>query len=761
MIPQIIVLTGIALLVFTNGTGCSSNASLDHKGLDSTSVIPVSTDSIYGDTSVSISTDSGTSSMAPDTLSPSSDSRIDTDTATIPNVGTDSLGIEPSGCGNGVVEASEVCDDGNTTSSDGCSALCDAVEDGFICRQPGQPCEFISTPIGPATPWQPSLDRALVALPHDRGVFLSWRLQADDDVSIAFHVYSVTGDASPVRLTTEPLAGRTNFVAEGATLDQTFYVRAVIHGVEQPNSAPAWKSISDAIPVLALITGGRGGHARWPAFGDLQGNGRLDYAFRYSTVTVDPATSNWYLVDETYKVSAFDDKGQALWTYDMGWSIETGMWYAPYLIHDLDQDGRAELIVKAGDDSLSKEALRDDTGRVVNGPEYLRIVDGLDGTTILAEADWPDRTGYRVPDPPGTPAEEREYSDYNRYSRNQLAIAHLDGKTPHVIVSRGTYGKHKVAAYRYANGRLTLAWYYENEDPFLLEKVEPGEDGFAEYDAHYRELHRYWGQGAHSLRAGDVDGDGKEEVVLGAMVLDDDGSVLWTLGRGDLDHVYLGDLDPNHPGLEIYYGSERGHDAGGMGMVDAATGSVLWINDWKTSHIHKQGLCADMYAHTPGTECYSGEADLSGYWLFDSMGDVLLEESFFDMLSPFAAYWDGDPQRELLDPLSGEPSTAFYQPGDPDTNEQFPVLTLPDDIVGDDVDYVRLLAIADVVGDFREEIIAADRGRILIYSSNIEADTRRIWLMQDPFYRAGVSAQSMGYYQIPQLGYDMATTPAP
>ncbi|MEW5850368.1 MAG: DUF4215 domain-containing protein [Myxococcota bacterium] len=34
------------------------------------------------------------------------------------------LRIAPPGCGNGVVEANEACDDGNTTSADGCSATC-------------------------------------------------------------------------------------------------------------------------------------------------------------------------------------------------------------------------------------------------------------------------------------------------------------------------------------------------------------------------------------------------------------------------------------------------------------------------------------------------------------------------------------------------------------------------------------------------------------------------------------------------------------
>ena len=42
-------------------------------------------------------------------------------------------------CGNSVVQASEQCDDGNTTSGDGCSATCQ-LETGYFCPTAGMPC---------------------------------------------------------------------------------------------------------------------------------------------------------------------------------------------------------------------------------------------------------------------------------------------------------------------------------------------------------------------------------------------------------------------------------------------------------------------------------------------------------------------------------------------------------------------------------------------------------------------------------------------
>jgi len=43
-------------------------------------------------------------------------------------------------CGNSVLTSDETCDDGNTKGGDGCSADCQTVESGWQCRVPGKPC---------------------------------------------------------------------------------------------------------------------------------------------------------------------------------------------------------------------------------------------------------------------------------------------------------------------------------------------------------------------------------------------------------------------------------------------------------------------------------------------------------------------------------------------------------------------------------------------------------------------------------------------
>ena len=61
------------------------------------------------------------------------------------------------------------------------------------------------------------------------------------------------------------------------------------------------------------------------------------------------------------------------------------------------------------------------------------------------------------------------------------------------------------------------------------------------------------------------------------------------------------------------------------------------------------------------------------------------------------------------------------------------------------------LYVADVTGDWREEIITSLPGEMRIYTTTIPAKSRRTCLMQDPIYRIDVAHAAMGYYQVPML----------
>ncbi len=90
------------------------------------------------------------------------------------------------------------------------------------------------------------------------------------------------------------------------------------------------------------------------------------------------------------------------------------------VVWDIDTDGRAEVILKTNQSADP----RDYDGE--------RLIDGETGR-IKQEAQWPPSDGL--------------HGDYNSNSRNYIAIAHLDGRNPYIIVARGLYKTQRSCAY--------------------------------------------------------------------------------------------------------------------------------------------------------------------------------------------------------------------------------------------------------------------------------------------------------------------------
>ena len=541
------------------------------------------------------------------------------------------------------------------------------------------------------------LDRGVVARPTADGkVYVGWRLLKSDPDELAFDVYRRTGDAPPVKLNAQPIHRTTDFVDSKAQPGKphTWFVRPVLDGVTGPPSPEAKTTASkDAKPYISIPLQGDYTFQK-VGIADLDGDARYDFVIKQPNANLDPWYKYWKPAKETYKLEAYRHDGQSLWRHDLGWAIERGIWYSPYVVYDLDGDGKAEVAVKTGEGDP-----RDADGKVTRGPEFLTIFDGQSGKPIT-RIDWPSREGFKDP------------HAYNYYCRNQLCVAYLDGRRPYLLVQRGTYNIIKLIAYRFQDGKLHQHWRWDNTE----------------------EPRKYWGQGAHWMHAADVDGDRRDEVLIGSAAIDDDGKAMWSTGLGHPDHFYVGDIDPQRPGLEIYCGIEPGRKENTMCLVDARTGEILWGHDQPTKHIHSSGMCSDVDPAHPGSECYSGERDFKDKrWLRNSKGRVLSTEDLGG-LSPRPVYWDADLQREII---RGGRICDYGGRG-----------------AGPKVEG-HIAAVADVLGDWREEIITSVSGELRIYTTTIPAQDRRVCLMQDPIYRIDVIAAAMGYFQVPMTSYDL------
>lgn len=554
-----------------------------------------------------------------------------------------------------------------------------------------------------------TLDRGLTLAPGQKEgtLYLSWRLLQSDAPDVAFNVYREAGgktkklNRKPLKATTDfvdpsPVAGEARYQVvavdrRGKTLDKSAFV------AYSPESVRNYRSIK----LNRSVKAGK------VAVADLNGDGVYDYIIRTPESNVDPGMPG-DLNGKTYQIEAYLNDGTFLWSKDLGQGIEPGIWYSPYVVYDFNGDGKAEVALKTAPDDVQRDA----KGRVDTGEEYLSVLDGMTGREI-ARVDWPERN-FR-------------YGNLIRRNRNQIGMAFLDGKTPYILACRGTYKLMVVDAWQLNGTKLERAWRWDGDEENPIVRS----------------------MGAHSMVCGDVDDDGRDEILLGSCMLDDNGTLLWSAGLGHPDKAYLTDIDPSRPGMEVFLCLEPWHDNGrGVCMVDARTGQQIWNIGHKTFHVG-DGMVADIDATHPGLECFASEDRKGGTtdkYLLAADGTYLSKNEGVPPCRNWA-WWDADLLRETFAGDDNRWGAGSSSHGRAQSVVKWQGETLTQGIEGD------ILMIADLYGDWREEVVTALPGEIRIYTTNIPARDRRVTLMQDPLYRNYVAHRSMGYPQAPVPSY--------
>jgi rhamnogalacturonan endolyase len=580
------------------------------------------------------------------------------------------------------------------------------------------------------------LDRGFVAVRSGGGYFLSWRLWGNEGPDVAFNLYR-----GGTRLNAAPLTAATSYLDSSAPAGSAYEVRAVADGAEQSGGEKALV-LSDPYLSIPLQRPAGGTTPDGVAYtyspndlsvGDFDGDGRYEIVVKW-----DPSNSH----DNSQAghtgnvfLDAYTLEGARLWRIDLGRNIRAGAHYTQFLVYDFDGDGLAELICKTAPGTrdasgayLSKGPAaaadhaadyRNSDGYILSGPEYLTVF-GPDGKE-KATLDY---------DPPRGSVSSWGDSYGNRVDRFLAGVAYLDGKRPSALFCRGYYngqsgkgpGRTFIWAVDWRDGRLTRRWTFDTDA-----------DGLAGF------IH----QGAHSLTVGDVDGDGRDDLVYGAMAIGSDGKTLYNTGLCHGDALHMSDMLPSRPGLEVWMVHEDPSCYGSVGLEfrDARTGKLIFGVDGEGADVGR-GVAGDIDPRYPGYEMWGSRGGLM------SAGGTRIADKTPGPKN-FMAWWDGDLLRELLDDTgigkwdyAAGKSASLLDAGKAGALSDNGTKAVPG-------------LSADILGDWREEVIwrHSDNAHLLLYTTTIATQYRFPTLMHDPKYRLDVAWQNVGYNQPPHPGF--------
>ena len=601
------------------------------------------------------------------------------------------------------------------------------------------------------------LDRGVVAIPQQGQVIVSWRTLTSDVAGTPFDIYrnGVRLNAEPLTtggtffIDPQPLAGEATYEVRGGGKDGAFTLRA--------DAPQGYLPVKLQRPAEGQTPDGRTYtySANDASVGDVDGDGQYEIFLKWDPSNAHDNAHDGYTGPTLFDCYRLD--GTLLWRINVGINIRSGAHYVPFIVYDLDGDGRAELMVKTSDGTIDGQGHvigdpeadyrhrgpegadqpqpspqrewgkynregRPMTGRILTGNEYITVFNGLTGAAMDTKPYIPERGNLA------------DWGDNyaNRSDRMLAGVGYFDGRRASAIFCRGYYTRTVIAAWDWDGKELKNRWTFDTNQP---------------------EWSDYAGQGNHNLRVADVDGDGCDEVTYGSMAVDNDGRGLYNTGMGHGDAMHLMAFDPLTTDLFVWDCHENKRD--GSDLRNARTGEVIFQIP-STSDVGRC-MAADIDPTNPGLEMWSSDShgirNIKGEVIFtaqdpdDPQHQQHLKLGDRHLSINFGIWWDGDLLRELLD---RETVSKF------DWQQHAIVdVTRFEGVKFNNGTKSNPCLAADILGDWREEVIVRtpDSDELRIFVSPIPTDYRINCLMEDIPYRLSTAAQNVGYNQPSEPGF--------
>ena len=603
----------------------------------------------------------------------------------------------------------------------------------------------LAAPAAAADRQMERLSRGLTVANVGSGVLVSWRLLGTESPDTEFNLYR-DGE----KIATIGKTAGTNYLDKSGKATSKYTVAAVVGGKEGEKAAAEivftdskkdgnvnfpYKVLKLDVPKSQKMPDGST-CTYTPndmSVGDLDGDGQLDLVLKWDPSNAQDNSKDGYT--GTVFVDGMKLDGTRLWRIDLGKNIRAGAHYTQFMVYDLDGDGISEIVMKTSDGTVdgkgkvigdASKDYRTSGGRIMSGNEYLTVFNGRTGEEVTTIDYWPKRNI--------TNSWGDTYG--NRSERMLAAVAYLDGVHPSVIMNRGYYTMAYLVAYDFDGKNLKERWKHTSD----------------------RSGQGLYGEGNHNLSVGDLDGDGKDEIVFGAAALNSDGTLRYRTGFGHGDAMHLSDMDPDNPGLELYDVHEDKQNKYSEEYRDK-DGKVLWgTTQTEAGNVDNgRGMAADIDSTNRGFEMWSGTSKGAR----SVKGKVVTTTG---LSQNFRIYFDGDLQDELMD-ATGSPTVENggatggkiekYNSGKKTLDRLFSFYSVEGASLNNWTK-ANPCIVADLFGDWREEFIVrsgSDPSKVIVFTTPFTSPYRVYTLMHDSHYRVSIAWQNVAYNQPPHLGY--------